>query len=113
MRIVVLNGDQQSVFNDYLRSGGGYIGVHSASDCLQNTPFYNQTVGAIFDYHPPIQEAVRASLSVLYCLTQRPCSHSRHSSPLRVITPPPPTFQTNGDMYVTHQLPISLTDPWV
>ena len=34
------------------------MGIHSASDCLQGTAFYNQTVGAMFDYHPPIQDAV-------------------------------------------------------
>lgn len=62
---VVLSQDQQTAFNDYLRSGGAYIGVHSASDCLQNTAFYNQTVGAIFDYHPPIQQAVRSRPSPL------------------------------------------------
>lgn len=34
------------------------MGIHSAADCLQNAAFYNATVGAIFDYHPPIQDAV-------------------------------------------------------
>jgi hypothetical protein len=56
--LLVLSAEQQTAFNDYLRSGGAYMGIHSASDCLQNTAFYNQTVGAIFDYHPPIQDAV-------------------------------------------------------
>lgn len=55
---IVLNADQQTAFNDYLRSGGNYMGIHSAADCLQTTAFYNATVGAIFDYHPPIQDAV-------------------------------------------------------
>jgi hypothetical protein len=34
------------------------MGIHSAADCLQTVSFYNQTIGAIFDYHPPIQDAV-------------------------------------------------------
>lgn len=28
----VLDEDQQGAFEDYIRSGGGYVGVHSASD---------------------------------------------------------------------------------
>ncbi|BEI81034.1 hypothetical protein CcaverHIS002_0201940 [Cutaneotrichosporon cavernicola] len=53
----VLNGPQQDAMARYLRSGGVYVGVHSASACLYNDTVYLQAVGAYFDYHPSLQPA--------------------------------------------------------
>ncbi|MDG1754707.1 MAG: ThuA domain-containing protein [Rhodothermales bacterium] len=53
----VLNEQQQIAFQRYIQGGGGYIGVHSASDTEYGWPWYGQLVGAYFVDHPAIQEA--------------------------------------------------------
>ena len=53
----VLNGDQQAAFEQYIQSGGGYVGIHAASDTEYNWPWYGQLVGAYFDSHPQNQTA--------------------------------------------------------
>lgn len=45
----ILDADQQAAFERYVEHGGGYAGVHSASDTEYNWPWYGQLVGAYFD----------------------------------------------------------------
>lgn len=54
----VLNSQQQTAFEKYIRAGGGYAGVHAASDTEYDWPWYGKLVGAYFDSHPQQQEAV-------------------------------------------------------
>ncbi|WP_316813877.1 ThuA domain-containing protein [Pedobacter heparinus] len=54
----VLNGDQQIAFEKYIRAGGGFVGIHSATDCEYQWPWYGNLVGAYFAGHPNQQEAV-------------------------------------------------------
>ncbi|QHT67694.1 carbohydrate-binding protein [Rhodocytophaga rosea] len=54
----VLDYVQQSNFERYIQAGGGFVGVHSATDTEYNWPWYNKLVGAYFDSHPEQQEAV-------------------------------------------------------
>lgn len=54
----VLNDQQQSAFQKYLRSGKGYIGVHAATDTEYDWPWYGQLSGAYFGDHPKVQQAV-------------------------------------------------------
>jgi len=53
----VLNATQQTAFQSYIGSGGGYVGVHSAADTEYDWPFYGGLVGAYFSSHPAIQQA--------------------------------------------------------
>lgn len=53
----VLDDAQQASFERYIRAGGGYIGVHSATDTEYDWPWYGRLAGAYFDGHPPVQEA--------------------------------------------------------
>lgn len=54
----VLDDSQQAAFEDYLRGGGGWVGVHSAADTEYAWPFYGELLGgAWFLTHPPIQTA--------------------------------------------------------
>lgn len=53
----VLDAKQQSAFESFVESGGGYVGVHAASDCEYDWPWYAKCVGAYFDSHPAIQKA--------------------------------------------------------
>ncbi|MFJ8228884.1 ThuA domain-containing protein [Streptomyces sp. NPDC094448] len=53
----VLNAEQQQAFENYIRTGGGYMGVHAAADTEYDWPFYGELVGAYFSGHPQIQSA--------------------------------------------------------
>jgi cytochrome c len=54
----VLDNNGQAAFEKYIQSGGGYVGVHAASDTEYDWPWYNKLVGAQFKSHPKQQEAV-------------------------------------------------------
>lgn len=49
----VLDQTQQAAFEGYVRDGGGYVGVHSASDTHYEWEWYGDLVGAYFASHPP------------------------------------------------------------
>ncbi|HEV2812540.1 MAG TPA: ThuA domain-containing protein, partial [Solirubrobacteraceae bacterium] len=54
----VLDAAQQAALEGYVRGGGGWAGVHSASDTEYGWPFYGELLaGAWFTSHPPIQPA--------------------------------------------------------
>jgi type 1 glutamine amidotransferase len=53
----VLDDGEQAAFQRYIRSGGGFVGVHSASDTEHDWPWYGGLVGAYFRAHPAIQPA--------------------------------------------------------
>jgi cytochrome c len=56
----VLDGSQQAAFERYIRAGGGWVGVHAATDTEYDWPWYAQLIGngAFFRSHPAIQTAV-------------------------------------------------------
>lgn len=54
----VFNEDQKEAFKNYIQNGGGYVGIHAASTTEYNWPWYGKLVGARFDQHPEIQEAI-------------------------------------------------------
>ncbi|MEV8352693.1 ThuA domain-containing protein [Streptomyces niveus] len=53
----VLNTAQQTAFESYVANGGGYVGVHAASDTEYDWPWYGGLVGAYFASHPATQQA--------------------------------------------------------
>ncbi|MET0131973.1 MAG: ThuA domain-containing protein [Kibdelosporangium sp.] len=53
----VLNAEQQGAFERFVGDGGGYAGVHAASDTEYDWPWYGELVGAYFKSHPQIQPA--------------------------------------------------------
>ncbi len=48
----VLDDTQQAAFERYIRAGGGYAGIHAASDTEYDWPWYGGLVGAYFRDHP-------------------------------------------------------------
>ncbi|MFI5140387.1 MAG: ThuA domain-containing protein, partial [Sphingobacteriales bacterium] len=52
----VLNDVQQGEFEKYIRAGGGFAGVHSATDTEYDWPWYGNLVGAYFKNHPDHQQ---------------------------------------------------------
>jgi cytochrome c len=53
----VLDAGEKAAFERYIRSGGGFVGIHSASDTEYGWPWYGRLVGAWFASHPQIQRA--------------------------------------------------------
>jgi cytochrome c len=53
----VLDTGEKAAFEQYIRSGGGFVGIHSASDTEYGWPWYGRLVGTWFASHPQIQRA--------------------------------------------------------
>ncbi|HWM20772.1 MAG TPA: ThuA domain-containing protein, partial [Ilumatobacteraceae bacterium] len=48
-----LTDEQQEAFEDYYRGGGGYVGIHSATDTEYGWAWYGDMLGGYFRSHPP------------------------------------------------------------
>jgi cytochrome c len=48
----VLNKDEEQVFERFIQAGGGYVGIHAATDTEYDWPWYNKLAGAYFLDHP-------------------------------------------------------------
>lgn len=48
----VLDAGQQGALENFIAAGGGFVGVHAASDTLYSWPWYGELVGAYFGGHP-------------------------------------------------------------
>jgi cytochrome c len=53
----VLDEAEQAAFEDYIRGGGGYVGIHAAADTEYHWPWYYDLVGAQFASHPAVAQA--------------------------------------------------------
>ncbi len=54
----VLNDRQQQAFEQFIRAGGGFVGLHSAADTEYDWPWFGELNGAYFKSHPKQQEAI-------------------------------------------------------
>ncbi|PWN53764.1 class I glutamine amidotransferase-like protein, partial [Violaceomyces palustris] len=86
-RILNPKGEQNMI--RYIRNGGGFMGVHEASDSVYH-PWYGRLLGAFFNYHP---EECKAELIV---------EDSDH---------PSVSFLTNGTWNVKDEMYNFLSDP--
>ena len=50
--------EAKAAFERYIQSGGGYLGIHAASDGGYTWAWYGGLVGAYFRDHPAIQQAL-------------------------------------------------------
>lgn len=48
----ILNKQQQNDFERFIQAGGGFVGIHAATDTEYSWPWYNGLVGAYFTSHP-------------------------------------------------------------
>lgn len=53
----ILDSNQRSAFERYIQNGGGFVGIHSATDTEYEWDWYGQLVGTYFRSHPDIQAA--------------------------------------------------------
>ncbi|MDE0961237.1 MAG: ThuA domain-containing protein [Planctomycetota bacterium] len=54
----VLAKPQEQLFEQWIRAGGGYVGIHAAADTEYQWSFYGHLVGAYFSGHPRVQTAL-------------------------------------------------------
>ncbi len=48
----ILNEQQQTAFERYIQAGGGWVGIHAATDTEYEWPWYGRLAGAYFLDHP-------------------------------------------------------------
>src|SRR3954469_24566906 len=61
----VLDPAEQDDFERYIQAGGGYVGVHSATDTEYDWPWYGRLAGAWFSSHPQNPNVRTATYRVL------------------------------------------------
>jgi uncharacterized protein len=49
------NEDQKTAFQKYIRAGGGFVGIHSASGSMRKWPWFWSLLGGKFKRHPKLQ----------------------------------------------------------
>ena len=49
--------EEKTAFMQYIKHGGGYVGIHAASDCCYDWQWYGNLCGAYFRAHPAQQLA--------------------------------------------------------
>ncbi|MFL6213544.1 MAG: ThuA domain-containing protein [Blastocatellia bacterium] len=47
-----LSDEQKAAFLDFIKSGKGFVGIHSATDTFYKWPEYGELIGGYFDQHP-------------------------------------------------------------
>lgn len=53
----VFNDEQKAALKKYINKGGGFVGIHAASDFSFEWEWYGQMVGGFFESHPKVQQA--------------------------------------------------------
>jgi type 1 glutamine amidotransferase len=48
--------DERKAFQDYIRNGGGFVGIHSASGSERDSRWFWSLLGGTFAWHPPLQK---------------------------------------------------------
>ena len=61
----ILDQRQQVEMERYIQAGGGFVGIHSATDTEYAWPWYGKLVGAYFDGHPSGPNVRTATLNVV------------------------------------------------
>jgi uncharacterized protein len=61
----VLDGSQQVALERYIHAGGGYVGIHSATDTEYDWLWYGKLVGAYFDRIHGHSQVTQATLHVV------------------------------------------------
>jgi type 1 glutamine amidotransferase len=51
----VFGPPEQAAFENFIRNGGGFVGIHSAADTEYDWPWYGRLLGTYFASHPEIQ----------------------------------------------------------
>lgn len=61
----ILDAKQQDALERYIQAGGGWLGIHSATDTEYEWPWYGRLAGAYFNGHPNNPNVRRGTFRVL------------------------------------------------
>ena len=50
------NEAEKNAFQEYIRGGGGFVGIHSATGSERNWPWFWKLIGGSFAWHAPLQK---------------------------------------------------------
>ena len=108
----VLDPAGRSALEAYVRGGGGFVGVHSASDTEYGWPFYAELVGARFAGHPPVQPvtvrfrpgALTAGLPATWRVTDEPYNFRGRPQGVRVLATLDESTYSGGTMGADHPI---------
>lgn len=53
----ILGPEEKAAFTRFIQAGGGFVGVHAATDTEHSWPWFQAFIGAQFVGHPPVQQA--------------------------------------------------------
>ena len=53
----ILSSSEEIALEGFIKSGGGFLGIHAAADTEYDWPFYQELIAAHFASHPPTQKA--------------------------------------------------------
>lgn len=53
----VLGMNEEKALQNFIHKGGGFVGIHAASDCEYQWPWYVKLIGGNFESHPKPQQA--------------------------------------------------------
>ena len=53
----VFSNEQKEALKKYINKGGGFVGIHAATDFSFEWEWYGQMVGGFFESHPKVQQA--------------------------------------------------------
>jgi cytochrome c len=64
----ILEPAQERAMEGYIRAGGGFVGIHSATDTERDGawPWYGKLVGAVFKNHPNNPNVIEATVNVVH-----------------------------------------------
>ena len=108
----VLDPAGRSALEAYVRGGGGFVGVHSASDTEYGWPFYAELVGARFAGHPPVQPvtvrfrpgALTAGLPATWRVTDEPYNFRGRPRGVQVLATLDESTYSGGTMGAEHPI---------
>ncbi|MFD2587892.1 ThuA domain-containing protein [Croceitalea marina] len=61
----VLDETEQTAFENYIKAGGSFLGIHAATDTEYDWPWYGKLVGGYFSGHPNNPNVREAKIDVL------------------------------------------------
>src|SRR5215213_6629650 len=53
----LFDGEQEAAMERYIHAGGGFVGIHAATDAEYQWEWYGKMIGGYFESHPKIQQA--------------------------------------------------------
>ncbi len=78
-KVPLLDKEQREAFEAFIKRGGGFAGIHAASDAGRQWPFFGEMVGAHFAGHPAQQDAQLIVVNAKHIATAHlPASFKHH-----------------------------------